>query len=465
MSRDKLGLYFTYDVGEAEVLDFVIECLRQLGIFDIFVSPSTLSELVRFLDSERKDRIENCDILIALITRRSLRWGLLEKEIAFARTKNKIIVPIVNTSVRISGVGTLTEYDKVVSLSKDGLELMHEIACRLAFLQNILHISEESIRKARARSLVHLTIPSEPFERTLAQASRRAMLCRMIVETLQSIHYTIDELKSYRNALPIFDMTAKRNGQRIGIKCLLHMPTEKQINKIVDAEKRMGLSAAWIVCISVPPAYRVGIEEAHDVRIIEPNELFEELESKNRRRFKDSYARLLDPYPSVPLGRYAELRELLRKLPEAQTPVHKGKSFESITESFIKMVPELEIVGRNVRIESEELDLVVKNENKRLFWQRLGSPIIVECKNWSVPVDAKEIRDLVQKMREVKTAFLIAAKGITAKNGAYDEILEARKNSKIILTFDMQDIKDVAMGTNVESIVADRFYSLWTGIR
>jgi hypothetical protein len=424
-----------------------------------------LSEWTGVLDPERQNRIENCDILIALFTRRSLRWGLLEKEIALARTKNKIIIPIADRSVRISGVGTLTGPDLILDFSKDGLEIMHEIVCRLALLQNILQISEESIRKARARSLVRLTRSGAPFERTLARTGKQVMLRRMIVETLQTIHYTIEEHKSFRNARPIFEMTAKRNGQKVGIKCLFHIPTEQQINKIVDAKKSMGLSAAWIVCISVPPAYRVEMEEAHGIRIIEPNELFEELEPEARKRLKDSYTRLLGPYFSVPTGRYAQLRELLKKLPDAQTSVQKGRSFESITESFIRLVPKLEIVGRNVRIESEELDLVVKNENKRLFWQRLGSPIIVECKNWSVPVDAKEIRDLVQKMREVKTAFLIAAKGITAKNGAYDEILEARKNSKIILTFDMQDIKDVAMGTNVESIVADRFYSLWTGIR
>lgn len=465
MSRDRLGLYFTYDVGEAEALDFTVECLRQLGIFNIFVSPSALPESMRVLDSERQIRVENCDILTALITRRSLRWGLLVKEIAFARTKNKVIIPIVDSSIRIPGVGALTSPEKIIGFSRNGLEVMSDIVSRLAFLQSILHISEESIRKARARSLVHLTCARKPIERALTRTSRLAMLSGMIAEALRSVHYTVDEHKDYRTTRPVFDMTAKTKGRKVGIKCLLNMPSKTQISKIVDAERRMGLSVAWIVVCAGAPSDRVKVEEAHNIRIVEPNELFEELEPRTRKRFKDSYARLPDQYPCVPLGQYAELRELLRKLPEAQTPVHKGKSFESITESFIMLIPKLEIVGKNVRIESEELDLIVKNENESLFWQRLGSPIIVECKNWSEPVDAKEIRNLIQKMREVKTAFLIATKGITAEKGAYDEILEARKNNKIILTFNIEDITTVAMGTNVEDIVAERFYSLWTGIR
>src|SRR5437870_682897 len=45
------------------------------------------------------------------------------------------------------------------------------------------------------------------------------------------------------------------------------------------------------------------------------------------------------------------------------------------TEGFVE-------VDRNVNTEDEEIDVVYRNESKHPTWQKEGSLILVECKNW-----------------------------------------------------------------------------------
>jgi hypothetical protein len=51
--------------------------------------------------------------------------------------------------------------------------------------------------------------------------------------------------------------------------------------------------------------------------------------------------------------------------------------------------------------------------------------------------------------------------GITEKNGAEYEILEARKNGKYIIVFDLTDIERIIEKANAEAVIQDLFYSLW----
>jgi hypothetical protein len=65
----------------------------------------------------------------------------------------------------------------------------------------------------------------------------------------------------------------------------------------------------------------------------------------------------------------------------------------------------------------EELDLVVRNESADPLLAREGSLWLVECKNWSSPVDPQTVTAFRSKLRDryqrVRLGIFVAASGFT----------------------------------------------------
>jgi hypothetical protein len=79
----------------------------------------------------------------------------------------------------------------------------------------------------------------------------------------------------------------------------------------------------------------------------------------------------------------------------------KGGMLEEFLRTLFDVAEGLEIVGKNIRTEDQELDLVLKNGVQRHFRTTLASPLIlVECKNWSTPVATAEARVFERKLRQ-----------------------------------------------------------------
>lgn len=79
----------------------------------------------------------------------------------------------------------------------------------------------------------------------------------------------------------------------------------------------------------------------------------------------------------------------------------KGRRLEQFLERVIQASIGLEVACKNVRTETQELDLVLKNNVAGTFWSSLNSPFIyVECKNWVGVVGIAEARIFESKMRQ-----------------------------------------------------------------
>lgn len=118
--------------------------------------------------------------------------------------------------------------------------------------------------------------------------------------------------------------------------------------------------------------------------------------------------------------------------------LRKGGLLEQTLKLLFHTLPGLEHVTSNWRTESEELDLVVRNESPDPVLSKEGSFWIVECKNWSKRVDPDQVRVLRDKLRarHGRTPFgiLVAAGGFT-KNVA--TVLQQQSNtSELIVTLD-----------------------------
>lgn len=460
----KLQVYFTHDTDDIELVNSLVDILSSMRIFNVFLSPFDPSVKVPKLDDAKKAKIENCDLLIALFTRGSLRLTLVKEEIDFARSRNKIVIPFVEQYSKIQGIGKiLGQYVERKFLRNKLEKVANDIFAVTGILQTRLGISRESIAKAR---MALEEYSRQHFMFRMSRTAKTATFRRIVVEALKKLGYSIQEqplfflVRGYIRKE--FNLVATREGRRTDIACFFRRVNARDVARTARYAGREAVER-WIVTTDFTTKAK-NLASVKRVNLVLIQRLLGELTPSAREPLWQRFVQLNSAQAFSIVNRkfYPTLRASLRMVHSAKTSAEKGRSLERLAECFVDLFSGLEVVGKNIRIEAEELDLVVKNEIEKIFWQRLGAPIIIECKNWSRPVGAPEIRDLVQKMREVRTVFLIAAKGVTTRDGASYEILEARKNMKFILVFDIWDMEEILRGTNPEEIVKERFYSLWT---
>ncbi len=156
------------------------------------------------------------------------------------------------------------------------------------------------------------------------------------------------------------------------------------------------------------------------------------------------------------------IRELLSRAMEAEKDV-TGKALETLMVTIFRTLMGVCVVSVNPRLKAEELDILLRNDVDIGFWRSLGSPLLVECKNWSGKVGAKEISVLFDKLvslsPDTKTGILVAPNGVTGDtyHDAMLKIREKRQQGKYLILLDRQDLEQIANGTHA-SVVIERKY-------
>ncbi|MFI7632298.1 restriction endonuclease [Microbispora rosea] len=121
----------------------------------------------------------------------------------------------------------------------------------------------------------------------------------------------------------------------------------------------------------------------------------------------------------------------------------KGDVLEELMAAAFSIKPHLQVVQTNYRTGDEEIDLIVKNNVDRPFWQNLNSSLIfVECKNWSKPVGAIEIRNFEIKLQNhaplVRVGILVAPNGFTKE--VSKAVMRSSRDPYIMVLVDRADL-------------------------
>jgi hypothetical protein len=103
----KIELYFTYDSEDIELITLLINALNEMGIFNVFISPSSPLGTIPSLDNAMKEHIEDCHLFVALFTRTGTRSVLIKREINLAREKNKIVIPLFESTARLHKISDI----------------------------------------------------------------------------------------------------------------------------------------------------------------------------------------------------------------------------------------------------------------------------------------------------------------------------------------------------------------------
>lgn len=162
----------------------------------------------------------------------------------------------------------------------------------------------------------------------------------------------------------------------------------------------------------------------------------------------------------------AQLKRLLDQVRSASTNKEKKEVLERFTARIVETTDGFEISHKDKRGLDSEIDLMVINECKQRTLEEMGTPLLVECRNWSVPMPAKAIRDFGTKLkdRNIQTGIIVSTKGVTGneKTDAKEaiRIFLTRDNIKI-LVLDEKDLQKIADGKmRFAEMLRKKFYDI-----
>lgn len=83
-----------------------------------------------------------------------------------------------------------------------------------------------------------------------------------------------------------------------------------------------------------------------------------------------------------------------------QNSQRKGDLLELTMYLLFRTIPGFGHAQVNRQNHLEEIDVIVQNNSTDPFWQREGSYLLIECKNWSSPVGVPELKLFRQKLED-----------------------------------------------------------------
>lgn len=168
------------------------------------------------------------------------------------------------------------------------------------------------------------------------------------------------------------------------------------------------------------------------------------------------------PHSSLDPTLMSLLMNRLANLSSATGP-HKGKILEEFIAELFTSVEGLRILKCNARLSAEELDLIISNNLNTGFWRLAGSPLVIECKNWSSKVGAREISVLIDKLQAIspdaKTGILVALNGITGDSysDAMLKIREARQRGRYVLVLEYKDLAEALSSSSLTHVIERKY--------
>ena len=139
---------------------------------------------------------------------------------------------------------------------------------------------------------------------------------------------------------------------------------------------------------------------------------------------------------------------LLKAVEEGDTN-KKGKMLEDSISDLFGLSNAFEISSRRLNLEDEELDIVLHNNSERPFFLGLQSPLIlVECKNWSAPVGAAELRNFEGKVRNhwnlCRVGVFVGVNGFTGP--VQDYLRRLGRDGPVLALVAMDELSDFLAG-------------------
>lgn len=134
--------------------------------------------------------------------------------------------------------------------------------------------------------------------------------------------------------------------------------------------------------------------------------------------------------------REAVIRDLWNSVLSEKDAHRKGRVLEDLVALLFKSIPGFERTQTNLMSVDEQIDVLIPNESSDPLWQGANSQYFLgECKNWTAPVDPKELDsfylDMKRRYGRCRLGFFIALNGFT--KGVRTRLQAARGEDVLIV--------------------------------
>lgn len=123
----------------------------------------------------------------------------------------------------------------------------------------------------------------------------------------------------------------------------------------------------------------------------------------------------------------------------------------------MRAVPGFEHAQVNRENELEEIDVLVQNRSSDPFWQREGGYVLVECKHWSKPVGAPELKAFRDKIEDrygrASLGFFVALGGYASTTRL--EELTRRGGRSLVVLLDAADLQRLVQGRDRDALLKE----------
>jgi hypothetical protein len=164
-------------------------------------------------------------------------------------------------------------------------------------------------------------------------------------------------------------------------------------------------------------------------------------------------------------------RALINAVDRATTSNTKGATFELLCKYLFELLDGVEIAEHDIRMASEEIDLVLWNAQLEEVLKPWENVILVECKNWSEPVGAALLDNFLAKLRRrtLKTGIFIAANGVTGhfisgdgnEPGAAGVLRSALQEGIRVIVLQMSDLRAIDSLDSLRNLIKRRYCGLY----
>ena len=123
----------------------------------------------------------------------------------------------------------------------------------------------------------------------------------------------------------------------------------------------------------------------------------------------------------------------------------RGRRFEGLLGFLLSQVTDFKVKERNLRGDTDELDVVVQIDNfSPRCWLKSGAPfVLVEAKNWKHPIDQKEVSAFIAKLQTKRGAarfgLMFGASGFTSD--AKTQVLKFSTQEHVVVLIEPEDLK------------------------
>lgn len=166
-----------------------------------------------------------------------------------------------------------------------------------------------------------------------------------------------------------------------------------------------------------------------------------------------------------------QFKTLIANVDAAITNQEKGQSFELVSIYMFEHLNGVDVTEHDIRMPSEEIDIVLWNAQTEEVLRPWDSVILVECKNWSTAVGASILDNFVNKVRRrsLSTGIFVAANSVTGgfikgdgtEPGTAGILTSALQDGIRVIVITMDDIRAINSLDDIRALIKKRYCGLY----